>query len=65
MDENGNFTLIDLLKAGVGAIYLGYENTEFSLKNAENETNAVIQKTGLFLFEDGTAGTVQQMDLAV
>ena len=65
MDENGNATLIDLLEAGVGAIYLGYENTEFSLKNAENETDAVIQKTGLFLFEDGTAGTVQQMDLAV
>ena len=65
MDENGNATLIDLLDAGVGAIYLGYENTEFSLNNAENETNAVIQKTGLFLFEDGTAGTVQQMDLAV
>lgn len=65
MDENGNATLIDLLEAGVGAIYLGYENTEFSLKNAENETNAVIQKTGLFLFEDGTSGTVQQMDLAV
>ena len=65
MDENGNSTLIDLLDAGVGAIYLGYENTEFSLKNAENETNAVIQKTGMFLYEDGTAGTVQQMDLAV
>ena len=65
MDENGNSTLINLLEAGVGAIYLGYENTEFSLKNAENETNAVIQKTGLFLFEDGTSGTVQQMDLAV
>lgn len=65
MDENGNSTLLGLLEAGVGAIYLGYENTEFSLKNAENETNAVIQKTGLFLFEDGTSGTVQQMDLAV
>ena len=65
MDENGNANLIDLLEAGVGAIYLGYENTEFSLKNAENETNAIIQKTGLFLFEDGTSGTVQQMDLAV
>ena len=65
MDENGNSTLIDLLDAGVGAIYLGYENTEFSLNNAENETNAIIQKTGLFLFEDGTSGTVQQMDLAV
>lgn len=65
MDENGNSTLIDLKEAGVGAIYLGYENTEFSLKNAANETNAVIQKTGLFLYEDGMSGTVQQMDLAV
>lgn len=65
MDENGDSTLIDLKDAGIGAIYLGYENTEFSLKNAENETNAVIQKTGLFLYEDGMSGTVQQMDLAV
>ena len=65
MDENGISRLIDLKEADVGAIYLGYENTEFSLKNESNETNAVIQKTGLFLYEDGTAGTVQQMDLAV
>ena len=65
MDENGKSTLIDLKEAGVGAIYLGYENTEFSLKNALNETNAVIQKTGLFLYENGDTGTVQQMDLAV
>lgn len=65
MDENGNSSLIDLKEAGVGAIYLGYENTEFSLKNEAHQTNAVIQKTGLFLYEDGTSGTVQQMDLAV
>lgn len=65
MDENGISTLIDLKEAGIGAIYLGYENTEFSLKNQAHETNAVIQKTGLFLYENGDAGTVQQMDLAV
>lgn len=65
MDENGVSTLLDLKESGVGAIYLGYENTEFSLKNEANETNAVIQKTGLFLYEDGTSGTVQQLDLAV
>lgn len=65
MDENGNSTLLDLKEAGVGAIYLGYENTEFSLKNEAHETNAVIQKTGLFLYENGDAGTIQQMDLAV
>ena len=65
MDENGNSTLIDLMEAGVGAIYLGYENTEFSLKNEAHETNAVIQKTGLFLYENGESGTMQQLDLAV
>ena len=65
MDENGISTLLDLKEAGIGAIYLGYENTEFSLKNVANETNAVIQKTGLFLYENGISGTVQQLDLAV
>ena len=65
MDENGVSTLLDLKETGVGAIYLGYENTEFSLKNEAHETNAVIQKTGLFLYEDGRSGTLQQMDLAV
>lgn len=65
MDESGNSKLIDLKEAGLGAIYLGYENTEFSLKDSTNKTNAVIQKTGLFLYENGMSGTVQQMDLAV
>ncbi len=65
MDENGNSRLINLKEAGLGSIYLGFENTEFSLKNASNETNAVIQKTGLFLYENGMSGTVQQMDLAI
>lgn len=65
MDENGVSTLIDLKEAGLGAIYLGHENTEFSLKNDAHETNAVIQKTGLFLYENGTSGTIQQLDLAV
>ena len=65
MDENGISTLLNLKELGIGAIYLGYENTEFSLKNDAHETNAVIQKTGLFLYEDGRSGTVQQMDLAV
>ena len=65
MDELGNSTLIDLKEAGVGAIYLGYEDTTFSLKNETHETNAIIQKTGFFLYEDGTSGTIQQLDLAI
>lgn len=64
-DENGNDELLTLADAGVGAIYLGYENTDFSLNSPENnQTNAVIRKTGIFLYENGGSGTVQQLDLA-
>ncbi len=55
--------LLSLKDAGVGAINLMNADTEFSLKNESNKTNAVIRSTGMFLFEDGRAGTVQQIDL--
>lgn len=65
-DENGENRLLDLKEAGVGAIFLGSADTKFSLNNAEtNATNAVIQKTGVYLRENGTAGTVQHVDLAL
>ncbi|MDE7313309.1 MAG: hypothetical protein K2N87_17085 [Eubacterium sp.] len=64
-DENGNDILRGLGAAGVGAIYLGNVNTEFSLNSqADNKTNAVVRQTGMYLYEDGTAGTMQQIDLA-
>ena len=51
--------------AGVGAIYLGNISTQFSLNSAaDNKTNAVVRQTGAFLYENGTAGTMQQIDLA-
>ena len=64
VDASGESTLIGLGKAGVGAIYLGSSDTEFSLNDMHNNTNAVIRKTGMFLYENGMAGTVQQLDLA-
>lgn len=64
-DENGGDRLMTLAEAGVGAICLGYEDTDFSLNSLkDNTTNALIRKTGLFLYENGMSGTVQQMDLA-
>lgn len=63
-DANGEDKLCALGKAGVGAIYLGSSSTDFSLKNAQNNTNGVIRSTGLFLYENGNSGTVQQLDLA-
>lgn len=64
-DEEGNDHLISLKEAGVGAIYLGSANTQFSLKDEGNNTQAVIQKTGVYLKESGEVGTVQHVDLAL
>ena len=63
MDEDGKSTLIGLGKAGVGAIYLGSRETEFSLNSDDNNTNAVVRRTGMFLYEQGGVGTMQQLDL--
>ena len=64
-DAQGNDLLLALGEKGIGAIYLGSVDTGFALKNSSNELNAQIQKTGLFLREDGTAGTIQHVDLSV
>lgn len=49
----------------VGAIYLGYEQTPFDLKDDANNLRAVVRSSGLFIHEDGKVGTVQQIDLVV
>lgn len=64
-DSSGNDKLMDLKSADVGAIYLGSARTEFSLTDlATNDLNGMVRRTGMFLHEDGTAGTMQQIDLA-
>lgn len=64
-DVYGKDQLLTLKEAGVGAIHLGYENTDFSLNSAEdNHVNGFIRKTGIFLYENGRSGIIQQLDLA-
>lgn len=62
-DSLGNDYLLALGEVGVGAIYLGNINTVFSLNGSSNQNLGEIQKTGLFLRENGTAGTIQHVDL--
>lgn len=57
--------LSSLREQSVGALYLGSTETPFSLTDDENKTLARIRSTGLYLHEDGRAGTLQQVDLAV
>jgi hypothetical protein len=64
-DENGNDKLFALGQKGIGAIYLGNAETAFDLKNNQNQLQGNISKTGIFLMESGSAGTVQHVNLAV
>lgn len=66
VDKNGNKTLLSLKEAGVGAIYLANAGTDFHFTGSTSENaNAYLRKTGMFLYENGSAGTIQQVDLAV
>lgn len=64
-DPEGKDQLLALGLAGVGAIYLGRVETPFELNNAANEQRGAVRSTGVYLSEDGTPGTVQQIDLVV
>lgn len=55
--------LVGLGEKGIGAIYLGNVATPFLLKDENNVIEAKVRNSGIFLNEDGTAGTVQQIDL--
>ena len=63
--SDGTDRLIALGQAGVGAIYLGNVATQFSLNDASNQQLGVVKSTGIWLGEQGGAGTVQQLDLVV
>lgn len=65
-DENGNDELYHLKESGVGAICLQKVATDFSLNSLKtNQTNGQLRSTGVFLYENGSAGTIQQLDLAI
>lgn len=64
-DENGNSKLYSLAEQGVGAICLQNVSTEFEQRGMAGEVNAAIRNTGIFLYENGTAGTIQHLDHVV
>jgi hypothetical protein len=64
-DGEGPERLSRLREAGVGALYLGASETAFNLTDGDNRLLAQIRATGIYLKEDGRAGTLQQIDLAL
>jgi len=64
-DGQGREVLTPLAALGIGALYLGSVATPFSVNTAGNETLAVVRRSGMWIGEDLSAGTLQQLDLVV
>jgi hypothetical protein len=62
---DGTDILMGLKASGVGAIFTGYADTSFALKDDANNLRGQIRRTGLYLNETGKAGSIQQLDVAV
>ena len=61
--DSGEDRLLALGDLGIGAIYLNRIETPFSIKDSGNALQGQVRATGLFLFDSGGVGTVQQLDL--
>ncbi len=61
----GEDKVYSLYEKEVGAIYLGNVDTAFDLRDAGNTLEGKVRTSGVYLNEDGSAGVIQQVDLAV
>ncbi|MEI7431956.1 MAG: VCBS repeat-containing protein [Betaproteobacteria bacterium] len=64
-DATGNDQLSTLKQSNIGALSVSATATPFELKEANNSLLGQIKDSGIFLRENGTAGTIQQVDLTV
>lgn len=64
-DAQGKDSLVGLKQSGVGALYLGNAATPFEIKTGSNESLGAVKASGIYLNENGSAGTLQQVDLTV
>lgn len=64
-DAEGRDQLVALGAKGIGAVYLGHATTPFEIKSEQNARLGVVRETGLYLREEGNAGSLQQVDLVV
>jgi hypothetical protein len=57
--------LMSLREAGIGALALAHVNSKFELRGQNNSDLGGVRDTGLFLYEDGGVGSLQEIDLTV
>jgi len=64
-DSDGTDHLSTLAERNIGALYLANAATPFNLNDSQNRQHGQIVSSGIYLSEDGRAGTMQQLDLFV
>ncbi len=65
-DASGEDVLYTLKEKNVGAIYLGSQATDYTLRSAESgNVNGMIRRSGFFLYEDGAVGSVAHVDMTM
>jgi len=62
-NSEGKDSLVALGQKGIGAIYLGNVSTPFAIKDTDNNLQGQVLSSGIFVNENGTVGTIQQLDL--
>ncbi len=62
-DAKGAGSLSGLAETGIGAIGLESRETPFDLHDESDIHRGAVHSTGVFLAEDGTPGTVEQIDV--
>lgn len=64
-DQKGEGTLASLQEKQVGALFLGKQATPFELRDGANQSLGTVRSTGIYLAENGTVGSLQQIDLSI
>jgi len=62
-DSKGNGIFYSLKDKNIGAIYLGSVSAGFGIKDSQNILHGEVKSVGIYLKENGTAGTIQQIDM--
>jgi len=61
----GNDQIFSLAEKNIGALFLGSVSSPFTLGNQVGDINGEIKESSVFLRENGSIGTIQEIDLAV
>lgn len=64
-DDHGLDKLSGLMELNIGAIALQNIETDFAIKDSNNQQHGQITHSGIYLKESGGVGSIQQVDLVV